>query len=154
MAAASQTGKSSRKAAKPKSSPRLQKHTVTHGPGHFYHIQIRPSSEFVSFRTQDVGRKGHIQRVAGRRPSGSWATIKWLIAKQDAHVEGEQLVADTAAARTLIKKLGSTPVHTYGDRFSAKPAPRAREASRTPATAKARAQREPAKKSVSDRGRK
>jgi hypothetical protein len=44
------------------------------GKGDYYHIEVRPKSEFVSFRTQDVGRKGHIQRVAGKRSSGSWST--------------------------------------------------------------------------------
>jgi hypothetical protein len=122
-------------------------------PGHYYHIQVRPSSEFVSFRTQDVGGKGHIQRVAGKRPTGSWATIKWLVAKEDAHLEGEKLVADTAAARSLIKKLGSTPVHTYDDRFSAKPTPRASEAAKT-RSGKPRASREPAKKASAARGKK
>jgi hypothetical protein len=95
------------------------------GVGNYYHIQLRPSSDFVTYRTLDVGRRGHIQRVAGRRSTGSWATIKWLIAKEDAHLEGEKLVADTPAARSLIRQLGSEPVHTYGDRFSAKPKPRA-----------------------------
>ena len=73
--------------------------------------------------------------------------------RRDAHVEGEKLVPDTAAARSLIKKLGSTPVHTYGDRFSAKPAPRAKVAGKT-TPAKPRARREPAQKIAPTRGRK
>ncbi|HEY5984328.1 MAG TPA: hypothetical protein VIU38_12735 [Anaerolineales bacterium] len=89
------------------------------GGGNYYRVEVRPKSEFVTFRTQDVGRKGHIQRVAGRRSSGSWATVTWLIAKEDAHVAGGRLVADTAAARKLIGQLGSAPHHTQGDRFKA-----------------------------------
>jgi hypothetical protein len=102
----------------------------TTGIGRYFHIQLRPSSEFVSYRTHDVGRRGHIQRVAGKRPTGSWATIKWLVAKEDAHLEGEKLVADSPAARSLIARLGSKPVHTYGDRFSAKPNAKSKRANK------------------------
>jgi hypothetical protein len=45
----------------------------TKGGGEFYRIQVRPKGEFVTFRTQDVGGPGHIERVAGKRGSGSWA---------------------------------------------------------------------------------
>jgi hypothetical protein len=41
------------------------------GEGEYYHIEVRPKEEFVSFRTHDVGEKGGIQRVGGRRRSGS-----------------------------------------------------------------------------------
>lgn len=93
------------------------------GTGAYYHVEVRPRSEFTSFRTQDVGRKGHIQRVAGRRTSGSWATTKWLISKDDAHVRNGRLVADTPEARKLLNQLGSTPRHTTGDRFKASDRP-------------------------------
>lgn len=93
------------------------------GGGRYYRVEVRPKSEFVSFRTQDVGRKGHIQRIAGRRSSGSWATVTWLIAKEDAHVDGGRLVPDTSAARQLIDQLGSRPVRTQGDRFRASDRP-------------------------------
>lgn len=89
------------------------------GGGRYYRVAVRPKSEFVSFRTQDVGRKGHIQRVAGKRSSGSWATVTWLIGKEDAHVLNGHLVPDTLDARKLIAQLGSRPVHTTGDRFTA-----------------------------------
>ena len=90
------------------------------GGGKYYRVEVRPKSGFVTFRTQDVGQKGHIQRVAGRRSSGSWATVTWLIGKEDAHVRNGRLVPDTADARELINKLASRPVHTQGDRFKAK----------------------------------
>lgn len=89
------------------------------GGGLYYRVEVRPKSEFVSFRTQDVGRRGHIQRIAGRRSSGSWATVTWLVSKQDAHLQNGRLVADSADARQLIDQLGSRPVHTAGDRFRA-----------------------------------
>lgn len=41
------------------------------GGGEFFHIEVRPRRQFKTFRTQDVGRKGGIERVAGKRGSGS-----------------------------------------------------------------------------------
>lgn len=91
------------------------------GEGNYYHVEVREGGDFETFRTQDVGDEGHLQRVAGKRSSGSWATVKWLISKEDAHVEGDKLVPDTKEAKDLIKKLGSEPVRKRGDRFEAKP---------------------------------
>ena len=82
---------------------------------------MRPRTEFVIFRNQDVGRRGGIERVAGRRANGSWDTQKWLIGKSEAHRAGKQLAPDTAAARKVLKQLGSTPRHLGGDRFIARP---------------------------------
>jgi hypothetical protein len=95
----------------------------TTGGGEYYHVAVRPKTEFVSFRTQDVGDPGHIQRVAGKRSSGSWDTVKWLISKEDAHMDHGRLVPDTAEARDALAKLGSKPVHVRGDMFQAKPRP-------------------------------
>jgi hypothetical protein len=77
----------------------------------------------VTFRTQDVGDPGHIQRVAGKRQSGSWDTQTWLVSKEDAHVEGDKLIPDTDDARKLFADLGSEPVHVKGDVFKAKDRP-------------------------------
>ena len=90
------------------------------GQGKYYHVEVRQGDDFETFRTQDVGDPGHIQRVAGKRPSGSWATVKWLISKDDAHVEGGKLVPDTKDAKDLIRKLRSRPVKIRGDRFEAR----------------------------------
>ena len=90
------------------------------GGGAFFHIEVRPRREFKTFRTQDVGSKGGIERVAGKRGSGSWDTQKWLISKEHAHREGRRLVADTADARKILKALGAAPTHLNGDRFKAK----------------------------------
>lgn len=91
------------------------------GGGAFFHIQVRPRTEFVSFRNQDVGARGGIERVAGRRANGSWDTQKWLIGKTEAHRDGKELLADSAAAKKVLKQLGSVPRHLGGDRFIAKP---------------------------------
>src|SRR5947199_8221176 len=71
--------------AQPQGRGRMKPGTA--GGGEFYRIVVRPKSEFVTFRTQDVGKPGGIERLAGKRPSGSWATQAWLVSKQDAHVK-------------------------------------------------------------------
>ncbi|MGQ0741081.1 MAG: hypothetical protein ACT4OG_02120 [Alphaproteobacteria bacterium] len=122
------TTKSGRRRAKP----------GARGRGGFFHIQVRPKSEFVFFRNQDVGRKGGLERVAGRRANGSWATQKWLIGKEHAHKEGRRLVPDTPAARKLLRMLGAAPVHLGGDRFRAKDRPNVPESMKpTPAMRRA-----------------
>jgi len=84
---------------------------------------VRPKREFQTFRSQDVGKRGGIERVAGQRSSGSWDTQKWLISKSHAHLERGRLVADTADARRVLNALGPSPVHLRGDRFRAEPRP-------------------------------
>lgn len=120
------------------------------GQGDYYHVEVRPRSDFVSFRTQDVGDPGHIQRVAGKRESGTWATVKWLIGKEDAHVSGDSLVGDTSEAKDLLKKLGSKPVHKSGDRFEAKPTRNVPEGSK-PTSAQRKARSENIKKAQAAR---
>jgi hypothetical protein len=68
-----------------KSTTRRQK-PGSGGQGNYYHIEVRDGSDFETFRTQDIGDPGHLQRVGGKRATGSWATVKWLISKEDAHV--------------------------------------------------------------------
>jgi hypothetical protein len=91
------------------------------GGGRFFHIELRPSTQFVAFRVQDTGARGGVERVAGQRASGSWDTAKWLVEKTHAHVENGRLVPDSAEAEKLFKNLGSAPAHVEGDRFRAKP---------------------------------
>jgi hypothetical protein len=93
------------------------------GEGKYYHIEVRPKRQFAMFRTHDVGKKGGIQRVAGKRRSGSWDDQTWLISKEHAHVEGGTLVPDISGVRGVLEALGSKPVHVTGDRFRAKPRP-------------------------------
>ena len=109
------------------------------GRGEYFHVEVRPRSQFKTFRTQDVGKPGGIQRVAGKRQSGSWDTQKWLIGKSEAHLAGDRLVADTEGARKVLRDLGATPVHMTGDRFKAKPRANVPEAKKpTPAQKRAR----------------
>ncbi|MDB5313852.1 MAG: hypothetical protein JWO38_8054 [Gemmataceae bacterium] len=124
---------------------RRRKKPGAKGEGEFYRIQVRPKEEFVTFRTQDVGGPGHIERLAGKRQSGSWDTQAWLVSKQDAHVEGDKLVPDTPDARSLFAKLGSEPVHVKGDIFRAKDRPNVPEREK-PTEAQQRAWRENIKK--------
>jgi len=92
----------------------------TKGGGSYYHIVVRPKEQFVTFRNQDVGDPGGLQRLSGKRSSGSWSTQAWLVSKDFAHVEGDTLVADHDDAKELFEKLGSTPKHEKGDVFTAK----------------------------------
>ena len=104
-----------------KSGTRRRAKPGARGTGGFFHIQVRPKSDFVSFRNQDVGGRGGIERIAGRLANGSWDTQKWLIGKTQAHIDGKRLVADSMAAEKVLAQLGSVPRHLVGDRFIAKP---------------------------------
>ncbi|MGH8606475.1 MAG: hypothetical protein ACREX9_03350 [Gammaproteobacteria bacterium] len=120
------------------------------GRGEYYHIEVRPSSEFRTFRTQDVGGKGGIERVAGKRSSGSWDTQKWLISKAHAHVEDGRIVADTSDAKQVLCDLGSKPRHVAGDRFKASPRPDVPERE-IPTAAQRRARRQNIRKAQAAR---
>lgn len=111
----------------------------TTGKGAYYHVEVRPKALFATFRTQDVGERGGIERVAGRRASGSWDTLKWLIGKEHAHIERGRLIPDSTDARKVLDALGSRPRHLGGDRFTAQPRPNIPEAAKpTPAQKRAR----------------
>ncbi len=135
-----------------KSQPegRERKKPASTGQGKYYHIEVRPKGEFTTYRTQDVGEPGHVQRVAGKRSSGSWATVKWLIGKEDAHIEAGKLVPDTRDAREVVEQLGSQPVHLSGDRFEAKSRRNVPERAK-PTAAQTRARRENIKKAQAAR---
>jgi hypothetical protein len=111
----------------------------TQGGGDYYRIVVRDKNDFTTFRYHDVGQKGHIQRLAGKRSTGSWGTQAWLISKDDAHISDGKLVPDTSDARNLIQKLGSNPKHIRGDVFEAKDRPNIPEKKKpTPAQTRAR----------------
>ena len=76
------------------------------GEGRYFRFIVRPKEEFITFRYHDVGQPGHLQRLAGRRTSGSWDDQAWLISKKDAHIEKGRLVADTEAARKILAIIG------------------------------------------------
>jgi hypothetical protein len=122
----------------------------TTGQGDFYRIELRPKSEFTSFRNQDVGDQGHLERVAGHRSSGSWATHAWLVSKQDAHVEGDELVADHPDVQQLLDTLSSAPKHIKADIFKAKDRRNVPE-SEKPTAAQKKARAENIKKAQSAR---
>jgi hypothetical protein len=143
-------GVSHREHAASQPEGRGRKKPGTTGRGNYYHVEVRPKAEFTTFRTQDVGEQGHLQRVAGKRPSGSWSTATWLINKEDAHVAGGKLVPDAKDAKDLLKKLGSQPVHVSGDRFKAKDRPNVPERAK-PTSAQTRARRENIKKAQAAR---
>jgi len=103
----------------------------TKGEGDYFRIVVRSKEEFTTFRYHDVGEKGHILRLAGKRSSGSWDTQVWLISKDD--------------ARKVIEALGSKPQHVKGDVFEAKDRPNVPE-SKKPTEAQQRARLENIKK--------
>jgi len=92
----------------------------TKGGGDYFRIVVRPKEQFVTFRMQDVGKPGGLQRLSGKRNSGSWSTQAWLVSKDFAHIDHDRLVADQKDAEDLLNKLGSTPKHVRGDIFEAK----------------------------------
>lgn len=99
----------------------IRKSPGTTGKGKFYRIEVRPKSDFVSFRIQDVGQKGGLERLAGKRPSGSWGTVSWLISKDDAHTERGKLIIDDKKAKSALKQIRGPIVHVKGDVFKAHP---------------------------------
>jgi len=106
------------------------------GTGGYYHVEVRPETQFATFRTQDVGERGGIERVAGRRAGGAWDTLKWLIGKAHAHVERGRLVPDSPDARKVLDPLGSSPRQIGGDRFEAVLRPGSAGAARSTAAQK------------------
>jgi hypothetical protein len=141
--AAPETTPRKRARIQPESSQRAE--PGTKGEGDYFRIVVRPKEEFTTFRYDDVGEKGHILRLAGQRSSGSWDTQVWLISKNDAHLEGETLIAETEDASHLIAALGSKPKHVEGDVFEAQDRLNVPE-SEKPTEAQQRARRENIKK--------
>lgn len=100
---------------------RVRKKPGATGKGKFYRIVIRPKGQFTSFRVQDVGDKGGLERVAGRRSSGSWDTVSWLIEKKDAHVKNGHLMITGKKARSVLHNISGHIYHVKGDIFRAHP---------------------------------
>ena len=120
---------------------RGRKKPGTGGSGKFYRIELRPKSGFTSFRTQDVGAKGGLERVAGRRSSGSWATVAWLIEKKKAKVSaaGELTFTDASDRASMRKAVRGKIMHVKADIFKALPARNVPEKTKpTPAMKRAR----------------
>jgi hypothetical protein len=143
---------SSRAHARPQPKGRKRAKPAAKGGGRFFHIEVRSKTGFTTFRTQDVGERGGIERVAGKRASGSWSTLKWLVGKDHAHRQGRRLVPDSEDARRLFDTLGSPPVHIRGDRFESKDRPNVPEKDK-PTSAQKRARRRNIKKAQAVRRR-
>lgn len=118
----------------------------TEGGGEYYRVIVRDKTQFTSFRYHDVGEEnGDLQRLAGRRSSGSWDTHAWLINKDSAHISNGTLVGDTQDVKDLLDTLGSRPKHLKGDLFKAKPRPNVPEKDK-PTEAQQQARKENIKK--------
>ncbi|HLN90734.1 MAG TPA: hypothetical protein VK429_02605 [Patescibacteria group bacterium] len=99
---------------------RARKKPGTTEEGKYYRIVVRSKEDFVTFRYHDVGEPGGIQRLAGKRSSGSWDDQAWLISKEMAHMEGNTLVADTPDAKKILQVIGPAK-HVKGDIFQGHP---------------------------------
>lgn len=133
---------------------RGRKKPGTTGKGKFYRIEVRPKREFVTFRVQDVGKKGGLERLAGRRSSGSWDTVTWLVSKEEAHVgPNGQLVIDSPRAKTALKQIRGPITHVKGDVFAAHPRKNVPESAK-PTPAMRRAQKANIKKAQQARRKK
>lgn len=91
------------------------------GKGKFYRIEIRPKGQFKTFRVQDVGKKGGLERLAGKRASGSWDTVSWLISKDKAAVVKGHLKITDKKEQSVLKQIKGPIVHIKGDIFHAHP---------------------------------
>jgi hypothetical protein len=132
---------------------RGRKKPGTTGKGKFYRIEVRPKGEFTSFRVQDVGKKSGLERLAGRRTSGSWDTATWLVEKTKAHVTAKgQLVIDDPKAKTALAQIRGPIVHKKGDVFAAHPRKNVPESAK-PTPAMRRAQKTNIKKAQAARRR-
>lgn len=120
------------------------------GGGKYYRVEVRPKGEFTTFRYHDIGDPGHIQRLAGKRSSGSWDTQAWLFSKDDSHIDNGHLTADTEDAKGVLEELGSVPTHVRGDIFKAKDRPNVPEKDK-PTSAQKKAQSENIKKAQAAR---
>ena len=112
------------------------------GGGKFYHVIVRPKSQFVLFRNHDDGRKGHVERLAGKKKNGNWATHAWLVDKREAKIVDDILVGKNSKVQNVLSRLRRKPVWKNGDVFIAGPEINVREVDKpTPAMRAARMKR-------------
>jgi len=120
------------------------------GKGKFYRVIVRPKGDFVMFRIHDVGKKGHVERLAGKKANGRWATVSWLIDKKEAHISKGILVGDNKDVRDVLGKLRRKPKHLKGDVFEAGPRKNVLESAK-PTSAMKKAQKRNIKKAQTKR---
>lgn len=133
---------------------RGRKKPGTTGKGRFYRVEVRPKEEFKTFRVQDVGRIRGLERLSGKRSSGSWDTVTWLIEKSKAHIDSKgRLVVTDPKARTALKQIRGPIKHLKGDVFKALPRKNVPETSK-PTRAQRKAQMANIKKAQKARHRK
>jgi hypothetical protein len=89
----------------------------TPGESNYYRIIVRPKDLFSTFRTQEIGAPGNLQRLTGKRGE-AWITQAWLVSKRAAHIEGRRLIADSKDVGDFIKQLGIQPILRRGDVFT------------------------------------
>lgn len=53
--------------------------------GNQVRIRVLDPRRFTKFRTQDVGKKGKLQRIAGYSKDGKWKTQSWRLNLKDYH---------------------------------------------------------------------
>lgn len=100
---------------------RARKKPGTTGKGKFFRVELRPKGQFKTFRVQDVGEKGGLERLAGKRASGSWDTVTWLVSKEDASVDSHGHLKIRGKAASVLKQIKGRIVHVKGDVFRAHP---------------------------------
>jgi hypothetical protein len=87
----------------------------------FYRLEIRPTKDFETFRTQDVGKKGGLERLAGKKADGTWQTVAWLIEKSMAHkTKDDKLIIDDSKAKSVLRQVGGPIKYFKDDVFKAK----------------------------------
>ena len=91
------------------------------GKGKYLRIVVRPKSRFVTFRAHDVGKKGHLIRLAGKTKAGNWLTQAWLVAKTDAKKVKGKIVVKDPKIKAAISKLQTKPKKVKADIYKAKP---------------------------------
>ena len=100
---------------------RSRKKPDTTGHGKFFRIEVRPKSEFKIFRVQDIARTAGRERLAGKRSSGSWDTVAWLVSKEDAKIKNRELIIKDVHAKSVLKNLRGPIMRVKGDIFKALP---------------------------------
>lgn len=98
-----------------------RKEPGTGGQEKYYRIVLTPKSRYKTFRTHDVGRAGHTQRIAGLTKSGEWETHTWLIRKDDAYVSGGALKSKNPKIQHVLDQLPGKETRVKKSVFKGKP---------------------------------